>query len=239
MPKIAIGYVSGGAVEQRFMYSVQQFIEADAVDRHVYEGIGNTGGLYVDDNRNELVREFRKHSLADYMLMVDSDIQFDFTHVYQLLDDAEAHDRQIESALYFSFLADGRMRPVWFDEVSPGGSVTTYGGNDPIELVVPLAACGMGFCLIRRDVFDKMAEVPEWAADDWTWFGRDKYLLPNGLPKHHGEDICFCVRAGSIGIQPWGHKGVPVIHFKKTPLTIQLFQAVNEWEQRHNRSWQE
>ena len=227
-PKIAIGYILGDMVDGPFMNSVLRFLEFDGRNRKLTMGAGFHKALYLDDKRNELVRDFLKIN-ADYLMMVDSDIEWEPENIYQLIDEAEQNGRDILTGLYFSFLDHNNAipYPVWFSEIREGGSLVSFGSFKPGEVIVPLVACGMGFTLIRRTVFERMAEVPEWRDDDWTWFGRDK-LIWQGVPKHYGEDTCFCVRAGKIGIKTWGHKGVFVRHHKKTPIDFNLFRALVE-----------
>jgi hypothetical protein len=231
-PSIAVGHIRGDMVDGAWHDSMMKLLSFDSANARIVAGTGFTKGCYLDDNRNELVRDFLKLK-ADYLLMVDTDIEFEPHDVYQLYNEAQQNDRQIIGGMYFSFLAGrpgerGRLMPVWFSEAIPGGSLQVFHSFKPTEVIVPLAAMGMGFCLIRRDVFEKMAtEMPEWAADDWTWFARDPYVW-HGITKRYGEDTCFCTRAGELGIQTWGHKGVVLTHWKKTPIDFHMFRAFVE-----------
>lgn len=231
-PTIVLGYVHGDMLDAAFKQSIDNFKAFDERSRRVAIAQGFERGNFVDDNRNAMVHDFLD-TPADYLLFLDTDIEFEPHHPYVLLDEAVTNDRAIMSGIYYSFIIDGKLRPVWFtDPLKADGPVCAFGNFDPAEVVVPLAAAGMGFCLIRRDVFEKMWGVPEWAADYWTWFGRDRYRIPDGTFKHHGEDICFCLRAKKIGIQTWGHKGVAVKHWKKIPLDEELFRVLVEDAQR-------
>src|SRR5215471_2903483 len=231
-PTIALGFIRGDMIDGAFHDSILKFLEFDSRERKLTVGTGFVKALYLDDKRNELVRDFLK-TKADYLMMVDTDIEWEPPQIYQLIDEAEANDRAILAGLYFSFLKPESWipSPVWFSEVDDNGSLNVFGSFKPGEVIVPLAGAGMGFTLIRRDVFEQMLQIPEWQEDDWTWFGRDRYSW-KGMPKHHGEDVCFCVRAGKIGIQTWGHKGVVVRHWKKIPIDFWLFRAMVETAQR-------
>lgn len=228
-PKIALGWIRPDMVDGAFQDAVDAFFDFDSRNHRICIGRGFQRALYLDDKRNELVRDFLK-SPADYLLSIDTDIEFAPEQVYQLVDEAVNNDRQILSGLYFSFLdpKSSWPLPVWFSEIDDNGSCKTFGSFKPGEVVVPLAAAGMGFCLIRRDVFEKFLTIPEYADDDWTWYGRDRYKW-KGMPKHHGEDICFCARAGKLGIQTWGHKGIAVRHWKKIPVDLHVFKAMVEY----------
>jgi hypothetical protein len=111
-PTIALGYVSGPSVDQPFMNSVYRFLEMDVRSRRCALGIGFIRGLYIDDNRDDLARDFLT-TPADYLLSLDSDIEFEPEVIYAMLDDVTKNDRAIEAALYFGVL-HGEIKPVWF-----------------------------------------------------------------------------------------------------------------------------
>ena len=73
------------------------------------------------------------------------------------------------------------------------------------DRVQPIAACGMGFTLIHRRVFDALYNE----ADPWCWFGHDLYM-----GKRMGEDICFCERASKAGFSMFADGRVTVSHIK-------------------------
>lgn len=235
-PSIAIGYIRSDMIDGPFMDSILAFLDFDSRNHKITKSTGFLKALYLDDKRNELIRDFLGKTTADYLMMVDSDMQWGPSQIYQLVDEAVQGDRAILSGLYFSWLVDGRLLPVWFSEVKEGGILKTFSSLNNDEMVVPLAACGMGFCLIRRDVFEGIAKRPEWASTDWTWFGRDVYQAPD-MCRHMGEDTTFGCRAGMAGYQTWGHKGVQVGHWKKTCLDANLFRAMVEDAKRNGRAY--
>lgn len=219
-------------VDGAFQDAVDNFLAFDSENRRLTIGRGMVKALYLDDKRNELVRDFLQ-TTGDYLMMLDTDIEFQPHQIYGLVDEAVENDRQILAGMYFSFLTQKQiLSPVWFSSMDEGGCLKTFGSFKAGEVIVPLIACGMGFTLIRRDVFETIAKCDEWASDDWTWFGRDTYVyrLENGktLSKRYGEDTCFCVRSRQCGIQTWGHKGVVVRHWKKVPVDFRMFRAFVE-----------
>lgn len=221
--KVVIGYIHGSMIENAFMQSLWNLLTTDAGSRRKISGVIPFQGAYLDDNRNEVVRDFLTRD-ARWLLFLDTDHKFTPDQIYALIDEAERNDRAILSALYFGFVADGHLRPVWFTSLdsSDGGARTI--GNFTTGEIIPLGACGMGCCLIRRDVFEAMQAVPEWGNDSWTWFGRDAYVN-KGKPYHYGEDICFCYRAAKIGFQTWGHSGLVIGHIKRQNLDFEAFRA--------------
>lgn len=221
--KLAIGYIHGGMVDQPFFESVQRFLAFDSSSRKLTLGIGHVKGPYLDDNRNDLAQDFLDIR-ADYLLVLDTDIEFQPESVYALIDDAEKHDREIESGLYFGFIQN-RLRPVWFVQNEQGG--LQFIGSFRMGDVVQLAAAGMGMCLIRRDVFEKIAKIPEYEMDPWHWFGRDPILVGNKM-MHGGEDCVFGLRALKAGFPTWGNTNVMARHWKKYPLDFEMFRMMVE-----------
>lgn len=227
-------YCHNGQVEEPFLESLLGFLAYDSNSRRMAQGVLPEKGLYVEDNRNNLARSFLK-TKGDYFLSLDTDMEFHPTVPYELFDEAAKHDRPIISALYFSFIIDGKLRPVWFSEMADGGGVKNIGQFKTGE-IVPLVAVGMGCCLIRREVFETIAEQEEYRDDSWTWYGREKFHL-NGMPAHLGEDISICLRAGKLGLKTWGHGGVQARHWKKMPVDFELFRLFYEDAKRRGEEY--
>jgi hypothetical protein len=218
--KIALAYCHNGMVDEPFMESTLGFLAFDANNRKQSIGCLPERGLYIEDNRNNIVR-YLLQTDADWLLMLDTDIEFKPQQVYELFDRAKANDWPIASGIYFSHILDGRCRAVWFDQILENGAARGIRGFT-IGEVYKLAAVGMGFCLVRRDVFETIAKVPEYAADTWTWFSRDLYG-PQPLPAHYGEDVGFCVRARKCDFQIYGDTTVAVDHWKKVRVNLDTF----------------
>lgn len=221
--KVSIGYIHGSMLENEFVKSLFTLLAHDSNHARIFEKIIPIQGAYLDDNRNNVVRLFMQRQ-DKYLLFLDTDHKFSPETIYALIDEADRNDRAVLSALYFGFVADGALRPVWFvpPEGNEGGVATI--GRFQTNRVIPLDACGMGCCLIRRDVFEAFLTVPEWRDDYWPWFGRDVYTH-GGKQYRYGEDICFCVRAKKLGFQTWGHSGLIIEHIKRQGLDFEMFRA--------------
>jgi hypothetical protein len=231
---IVIGYCHNGMNDEPFLESLLGFLAYDSNSRHLCQGALPEKGLYLDDNRNNNTRAFLK-TKGDWFLSLDTDMEFHPTVPYELFDEAVKHDRPIISALYFSFIIDGKLRPVWFIEGDGGGGVKNIGRFRTGE-IVPLAAAGMGCCLIRRDVFETIAKQDEYKNDSWTWYGREPFTL-KGMPAHLGEDVSLCLRAGRLGLKTWGHGGVESGHWKKMKLDFNLFRLFYEDAKRRGEEY--
>ena len=224
--KVMIGYIHGSVVENDFMTSLFTLLAHDSNDRRIFEKVQPVQGAYLDDNRNEVVHTFMERR-DDYLLFLDTDHKFKPELIYALIDEAVNNDRAILSALYFGFIADGELRPVWFvPPLGNEGGVRTI-GEFRTNQVIPLDGCGMGCCLIRRDVFETFLKIPEWANDAWPWFGRDAYFY-KGKMYRYGEDLCFCYRAKKLGIQTWGHSGLMIGHIKRQNIDFEMFRMMLE-----------
>ena len=70
--------------------------------------------------------------------------------------------------------------------------------------MVPIVACGMAACLIRRDVVEAVVE---------------KYPRPFKPDGRYGEDVLFCLRAREVGVtEMYCHTGVDTGHLSRVPV---------------------
>ncbi len=221
---VMIGYIHGGEIVNDFMTSLFTLLAFDSNHARLFEKVQPIQGAYLDDNRNEVVRIFMQRQ-DKYLLFLDSDQKFSPEVIYGLIDEAERNARPILSALYFGFVADGNLRPVWFIPPREGEGIVSTIGSFQTNKVIPLAAAGMGCCLIRRDVLEAVGAAH--ADDAWPWFGRDQYVH-KGRKFAYGEDICFCVRASKLGFQTWGHAGVTIGHIKPINMDFEMFRMLLE-----------
>lgn len=191
----------------------------DKRNRGVLLGEEGFHGLYVEQNRNELVRRFL-NAEAEWMLTTDPDHAFQPTDIYALLDVADPVNKPIVTALYFGYMGETDLPepvPMWF--VLENRSLVSV---PEIVEVQPqrIDACGMGFCLIHRSVFERFPNE----GDEWRWFGRDP-IVQNGKTRYMGEDYSFCLRCNNLGIPIYGHGGVVVDHFKTRKLNLATYMA--------------
>lgn len=139
---------------------------------------------------------------CDYLLMVDSDIVFEgneFTYLKKLYD----VQKPIVSGIYRVKKKEGFHPAAWLKTVDDEKKEIRF---DPIEekyMENPENICqvdliGMGCCLIKMDVFQKL-QAP--------WFKWD-------TNKDFSEDFYFCLRASVLGedYYPWVHMGVACSH---------------------------
>ena len=209
---VTIAYAHNGTVHTVFMESLLFTLAGQ--EAHV--SLSGRSGLYVDNNRNLLVKEFLEVSNNDWLWMLDTDVAFPPGVLTRLLADADPVEAPIVSALYLGF-ADGQARPVWYlrDEGKPFPPFRAI-AEIPPQRLTRLDGVGMGCCLMHRSALERIGQVfPE---DPWRWFGRDIVDTSQG-PCRLGEDLSFCHRAGLAEIPIWG-SNISVQHLKLHPVAL-------------------
>ena len=142
---------------------------------------------YIMDNslvyhaRNEILN-YANQVQADYLLFVDSDIIFPSYALKNLLD----QNRTMISGIYWS-RSETVCKPIIYSEIKPRHifrripELSNFTGQ--IQGCTEVKACGMGFCLIRKDLIQKITK---------------KFVSPFEPYRGMGEDISFCYRVGKI-----------------------------------------
>jgi hypothetical protein len=160
-------------------------------------------GPLISKARNEIVGAFLD-GLPDseHLLMVDTDIQFYPQDVEKLMK----ADRPIISGLYTGLNTDGSPFPVGSKRINDKLERLTW-EDLPKSGITTVVACGMGFCLIKREVLEALAgqrkERRLWPFQELEMDGQAM-----------GEDITFCIRAEAFGFQTYLDVDVPVGHVK-------------------------
>lgn len=223
----SIGYCYGYR-EPEFTDSMRNLQIFDKQHNGLVQNEIPVSGVYLAANRNNIVRKFRDETKDDWLVMVDCDIDFDPEMIYALYDVADPVERPIVSGIYFSRLAQNRLCPVWFTDLKNGRYST-------VKRIVPeqpqlVDAVGMGFCIIHRSVFDKLADI--YAKYDWKWFAYEESFNPDDELIHNlGEDLTFCQRAIKAGFPIYGHAAIQVGHIKRTALSYEMWVCEEHPEQ--------
>jgi hypothetical protein len=167
------------------------------LDKRMGTMIMSVHGQSPARSRNLMIEQAIVNNCS-HLLFIDDDMAFKANSLEQLL----VHDKDIVSGLYL-----GRMyphNPLIFDEMYESGSSRYYYLTPEVKGLVKVVAAGLGFCLVKTEVFHKM-EKP------WIRLGE--------LDKDHWcDDIGFFKRAREAGIEVWcdtdcrcGHIGSLVI----------------------------
>jgi hypothetical protein len=159
---------------------------------------------------------------SEWMFWIDTDMGFGPDIVDELLAAADPIERPIVGALCFAqreLAPDGangyrvKAAPTIYDWVNAGDKrgFRTRQTYEP-GTVTRCSGTGSAAILIHRSVFERIGE-----AYGPVWYNRAPNPEPDkdGVVKMMGEDLSFCMRAGTLGIPVHVHTGVKTTHLKQ------------------------
>ena len=155
------------------LYNLAQDLTASDVKHNLFI----SPGTLIVNQRHELVKSAMEWG-ATHILFIDSDITFNSDHVFQLVN----HDLPIVGAAYSK-----RVTPIiptaWYSLDDWDSWIRV---DEHTDQLIEVAAMGLGFCLIKTEVFKKI---------NMPWFE-----LGFRLGQYTGEDIEFFRKAGDAGV---------------------------------------
>lgn len=171
--------------------TVASLLAMDKTDETNYCMISSS---LIYDARDMMVGEAIKGNY-DYLLFVDSDIEFEKDALLRLLN----RRLDIVTAIYYK--RGGEHDPVIYRKIAPltkEREVTCVTETEVDRDLFPIAGCGMGFCLIKVDVLkDMIKRYPSL------------FCPIDGL----GEDLSFCYRASECGYEIYADGSIPLNHW--------------------------
>jgi GT2 family glycosyltransferase len=189
-------------------------------------GVAGIAGLYIEDNRHWIARRFLNEHDAPWLLMVDSDIQFEPDLIDQML--AAAHSREGIRILAGNVPLDVYPTGAFYSMPQPG--VFAPLRTLPPEKVFEVDMAPTAIMLIHRNVLAKIRE-----REGECWFYRHKVEVEDGggYPYRQfvnlGEDTSFCLRARDAGFSTWLVQGLTgVVHNNLAAMRRQLAEAEDE-----------
>lgn len=171
-------------------------------------------------------RDVPNPAAPEWMWFIDTDISLMYYGLLdQLIECADPVERPIMSALYFGYMNNNNLVPVWYGREADGRIVHLKKFSSGVQR---LGVVGMGCCVIHRSVFEKFGT--RYADTGWLYFGHD---LPPWVPKPDvwndiapfGEDNCFCHRCDQLGIPIHGNGSLVVQHRKERYEDLETFLA--------------
>ena len=231
--RFVLGNINPGQLRLEFELSVHRLKDSTAQlaesGLELAATLFNACGPYLDDGRNRVVEAATlMEEPWDWLLFVDSDIEFSVQDVIDLLTWAQEDPaaRPIVGGTYFSSNGSQFFTVAYrLDRGEPTGpyvaipidevSKMVESGEDEPMLV---DALGTGFMAIHRSVIDEMPKV--WLRPQ-PWFAELVTALDDGKPVHMGEDLTFCARAQEMGYPIWLHTGVRLVHYKTVGLCFE------------------
>lgn len=209
--KVVLGFAYGHhTIHPRFFisclhllaYEFQRGEEQQLVDTFGY------GTCYVHTNRNNVCRDFLDRTTADWLLFLDTDIQFPPDLIQQMTYCLEQAPADVLAIPYV--YADGSVSMHLENPLEKGN----YTSPPEIETGVTyqLDAAGTGCMLINRKV---LVELREQYPEPSHWFGFEQVGLTET-----GDDITFCRRVKRSGFSIVGWTGIRLVHWKNHPFAL-------------------
>lgn len=229
--KVVVGYCIGKDVTKEFHRSVIDLLMYDAAtSRRLQDGGGCLdwdSGVNVASARNAICEKFLAKSSAEWLWMIDTDMDFRPDTLERLLKEADPEHAPIvgglcfgvDKGLYFPTLYDMKGTPeqpefVRYDTWAPDAMMQVF-------------ATGAACLLIHRTALERVRdfENPQRAgmrgfSDAFPWFQETDFY-----GRCMGEDITFCLRAGFAGLPVHVNTGVQVGHVKSHTLTMDGYLA--------------
>jgi len=167
--KICLGLLSNRGFKNKTVISLLKMVnETPEFDWLILESIN---GYTIAENRNWLAAQAVKNG-SDYLMMIDDDMIFPSHTARTLLK----RDKDIIGVPYHVRVFPRQIHSVREDDT------ILLSKTEPNEVL----AIGTGICLIKTDVFKKIAQ---------PWFGFDTH--ENGITLK-GEDYWFCHKASQF-----------------------------------------
>lgn len=167
-------------------------------------------GMPIDVAREQMVRSALKHDIK-YIFFLDSDVVLPPNAVMTLKAIAEQKNLPIVSALYWARKRVDRPQPAAWKIIHREGNIIKAAPviveeHIPKGNIIEVDFVGMGACLIKREIFDKLDKKnPDKPFFEW---GLGRKNLPQ-----ISEDFMFCLRCiDELGIHPYVATSVRAHH---------------------------
>lgn len=212
--RVLLGYPVGFSATEPFGISVRRLITHEFMKpdhERVLAGTKVAPGLYVEDNRNELAKATLDLPHIDWLLQIDTDIEFLPDTMDRMLAMAESRGIKILAAS----VPIGETYPTaGFMLGDQPGTWKALPSVPPEPVEVDGIATAV--TLIHREVFEAIA-----AKYGQCWFNRIPVpTSPEGTPLSkqeiymQGEDFSFCLRAREVGYSVWCAHVIGFRHWK-------------------------
>lgn len=166
-------------------------------------------GLTAQNAANELVRKFLK-SEADSIFFLDSDAVIDVNFLDDMRDSLEGQEYDVLQAFYVR--RGWPPQAIWFKrDVYQKLHVCIV----PNEMCEEVALVGLHCTLIRREVFEKMAQGKDLETFAWFWYPRET---------GETEDAAFSFEAIQAGFKLGATTVVKAEHISHLPVGWEAYQ---------------
>lgn len=241
VPRVAVGYPFGGGVTGPFLQSLLKLQTYElAKEQPLLRNLIPQGGLYIAQNRNRIVEKFLLTD-AEWLVQIDSDIQFPAQIIEMLLSVAGRDKKIVAASVPLSYSDE-------YEKCLPscGLMMTSTPGEwaylTPDEIApqgVAVDGIATAVVAIHREVFEGIAKQ---VGQCWFLHKNQPSMLtdaqraawePDGDISERkyvsvGEDLAFCLRAKDAGYQSWVARMPGLRHFKTLPLSHDFEVITNE-----------
>ena len=215
---LCIGWIYPSEVSGLFMQSVCNYLIEDASrgkDSRMGYGRGGTVGLRsgprIAHARNLLVNSFLMETRSEWLLMVDSDMEFAPSDIDALFEVADPDEVPIVGGLCFGAPVSGKMFPTMYvfkdASTTEDGEVVQKVWDYPDYGLCKVDGTGAAFLLMHRTALTKIGAKFTGAS---PWFAEG--TVYKGMS--FGEDMAFCARAAAMDIPIHVHTGAKIGHVK-------------------------
>ena len=226
--KVTVAYLHNVEVTAHFMSSMIDMLIHESSTGRIGSRIAIFSGANVSHGRNKVVDTFLSTE-HEWLLTLDTDIQFPADLVERLLESADAVERPVVSGLYFG-ASEGVLWPLMYqfidDDDKPSG-VQTIRLGDYEKGMNQVVATGAGCMLIHRSVLEQMRDAEFDSA--FPYYGETGYI--NGSVT--GEDVTFCLRVQKLGHPVFVDTNIVVGHVKPMVLDESMFLILREAQMRY------
>ena len=214
-PSVVVGWHDWGMVSGFFTYSLARAV---AFEGGRVKACLRQPSPYTEEARNKIVETFLALPQgADYLLMVDADIEFERDAISKTMWVAQNFDADVVWGNY----ALGTFSNSVFTKDGESELAVAMENLQPNMVYHNTYAGGTGWCLMKKSLLEKMRDT---YPGPWHWFERDLVDDVNGKVVKMGEDLSFGRRVWKMGGKQISYTGIFLVHHKNTP-TIPGFMA--------------
>lgn len=196
-PKVFIAYPHPGLINHGFHFSLLRAAMTTADYQTFISSV--ISGVSIARARNHLTKVFLATEY-DYMLMCDTDGAWPPSAIKKLIDD----DVPIVAGHALGQEGDGSLFSAVLDFRDGALARRPVG-----EGLTKVAAVGMHFTLIKREVLETLGVAPMWPFQATAYQSEEQHTI-----SEIGEDATFCLRAASKGFDTYVDYRVPIGHEK-------------------------
>lgn len=215
-PRVVLAFHHHGSVVGKFAFALARAVAFEGGRIHSCIEVGSP---YTDEARNKLVQRFLEGSDAEYLLMIDADIEFERDAVSKTMWVAQNFDADVVWGNY----SLGTFANSIFAKDDSSDFAVERPDIVPNMVYHDVYAGGTGWCLMNRRILLRMQQE---CPGPWHWFDRDIVKDPNGKDCKFGEDMSFGRRVWNLKGKQIGYTGNVLIHHKLHATVPQMMQQV-------------